>query len=167
MSTSTAFKRAVAGVATSMLCVLMATVAPSRANADQLSVARYIYGAAIDRGYSPDEATAIVAYAIGESGLDPQVSGGPQGGAGAENEVVGEFQEKPQFARDAGFDPADRFTVEGNTQAYLNTLEQHRGEGDIFDQLLVTSKGGPLFTGGIAAMGQLLDQARHYLVEAV
>ena len=48
-------------------------------------------------------------------------------------------------------------------EAYLNNLARHRGAGDIFQQLLATSSGGPMFTGGYAAMGPLVAQARQYL----
>ena len=135
----------------------------SPAPGDKAAVAKYIYQAAIARGYSPDEATAIVAYSIGESSLVPTVSGGPQGGSGAADTVIGLFQEKPAFAEDGGIDPAQRYTVEGNVEAYLNNLARHCGAGDIFQQLLATSSGGPMFTGGYAAMGPLVAQARQYL----
>jgi len=124
------------------------------------SIANYIYAAALQRGYSPDDAMHIVAYAIGESGLSPTISGGPQGGAGAADEVIGLFQEKPAFAQAGGVDPAARYTTQGNVEAYLNQLAKHRGEGDIDQQLLATSVGGPMYTGGPAAMGPLVAQAR-------
>jgi len=128
------------------------------------SAVRYIYQRARARGWSDYDATAIAAYSLGEDATeDPTVSGGAQGGPGAENTVIGNFQEKPQFARDAGLMPADRFTVEGNVEAYLRTLEKHRGEGDIFHQLFATSKGGPFFTGGYPRMRDLMAQARQYL----
>jgi len=119
------------------------------------AVARYIYQQARARGYSPHDATAIVAYSLGESGLDPTVSGGVQGDA----EVIGLFQEKPGFAAEGGVSPADRYTVEGNTTAYLNQLERHRGQGDIFQQLLATSVGGPMYTGGYPKMRELMGRA--------
>jgi hypothetical protein len=127
---------------------------------DKASTANYVYQAALSRGYSPDEATAVVGYAVGESGLNPAVSGGPQGGAGAANEVIGLFQEKPGFAAAGGVDPSQRSTVAGNTEAYLNNLGKHRGQGDIYSQLLATSAGGPIATGGRAAMPPLIRQAQ-------
>jgi hypothetical protein len=131
---------------------------------DPRSVARYIYQQARAHGYSEHDALAITAYAKGESGFNPSVSGGPQGGAGSENVVVGNFQEKAQFARDAGLDPAQRYTVEGNTEIYLRTLAHHRNDpGDIFDHLLATSSGGPMATGGRAKMGELMAQTRELL----
>jgi hypothetical protein len=137
---------------------------PPPAPGDTKAAVRYIYQAARARGYSDYEATAIAAYSLGEDASeDPTVSGGPQGGPGDENVVIGNFQEKPQFARDAGMSPADRFNVPGNTEAYLRTLERHRGEGDIFHQLFATSKGGPFYTGGYPAMERLMVQARQYL----
>jgi hypothetical protein len=99
-----------------------------------------------------------------QPGFNPTSSGGPQGGSGAENVVIGNFQEKPQFARDAGLDPAQRYTVEGNTEIYLRTLAHHRNDpGDIFDHLLATSSGGPMATGGRAKMAQLMSQTRDLL----
>ena len=121
-------------------------------------IAKYIYGAARARGYSDHDATAILAYAVGESGLNPRISGGVQG----DDEVIGLFQEKSGFARSGGIDPSQRYTVEGNTNAYLNQLQQHRG-GDIMDQLLHTSVGGPMYTGGRGYMDQLMGRARGYL----
>jgi len=126
---------------------------------DPRSVARYIYGQARARGYSPHDALAITAYAKGESGFNATISGGPQGGPGAKDVVIGEFQEKAAFARDAGVDPALRYTVEGNTEAYLRTLEHHRNApGDIFDHLLATSVGGPMYTGGRGHVRELMRQ---------
>jgi hypothetical protein len=131
---------------------------------DPRSVARYIYQQARAHGYSDHEALAITAYAKGESGFNPTSSGGPQGGSGAENVVIGNFQEKPQFARDAGLDPAQRYTVEGNTEIYLRTLAHHRNDpGDILDHLLATSVGGPMVTGGRAKMAELMAQTRDLL----
>lgn len=131
---------------------------------DAHSVARYIYQQARAHGYSAHDALAITAYSKGESGFSPTVSGGPQGGAGSENTVIGNFQEKPQFARDAGLDPAQRYTVEGNTEIYLRTLAHHRNDpGDIFDHLLATSRGGPMATGGRAKMAELMAQTRELL----
>jgi len=136
---------------------------PPQAGGTKAGVASYIYQAALARGYSPDDATAIVAYAVGESGLDPTSNGGPQGGPGPENTVIGLFQEKPGFAKAGGIDPALRNTIEGNVTAYLNQLQAHRGTGDILDQLLATSQGGPMATGGRAAMQNLIAQARGIL----
>jgi hypothetical protein len=137
-------------------------VAPLLHN-DKRSIARYTYQSARAHGYSPHDSLAITAYADGESGFDPTISGGPQGGSGEENTVIGEFQEKPQFARDGGVDPAQRYTVEGNTAAYLNNLAGNRGAGDIFDQLLATSKGGPMATGGRAKMAELMEETRQLI----
>lgn len=132
--------------------------APGGASSQQ-QVARYIYSAAIARGYPPEEALAIVAYAVGESGLNPGISGGVQG----DDEVIGLFQEKQGFARAGGIDPSQRGTTEGNVTAYLNNLVKNRGAGDIYDQLLATSVGGPMHTGGRAYMAQLVARARGYL----
>lgn len=122
-------------------------------------VAKYIYGQAISQGYSPKDATAIVAYSIGESGLNPGISGGVQG----DDEVIGLFQEKGGFAKAGGIDPSQRGTMEGNVKAYLNNLQGHRGQGDIYDQLLNTSVGGPMYTGGRGYMDQLYGQAQNVL----
>jgi hypothetical protein len=133
---------------------------------DRESVGRYIFSAAKARGYNDHDALAIAAYAYGESHFDPGISGGAQaagGGTGGDADVViGLFQEKPDFARAGGVSPSQRFTVAGNVTAYLNQLTQHR-EGDIYDQLLATSKGGPMYTGGRGAMGGLGEQVRMLL----
>lgn len=149
---------AIIGPATHALLADYTTPMPPTSNSPQ-AVAQYIYQAAIGRGYSSHDATAIVAYSVGESGLNPRISGGVQGDA----EVVGLFQEKPGFARAGGVDPSARYSVEGNTTAYLNQLERHRGSGDIYDQLLATSVGGPMYTGGRGYMDQLMGRARGYL----
>lgn len=121
-------------------------------------IAAQIYDAAIARGYSPQEATSIVAYAIGESGLNPGISGGPQGGPGAANEVIGLFQQKPAFAVRGGINPAQRTNAAANISAYLNNLEANRGL-PIRQALSETSQGGPMRTGGDPYMDQLEAQA--------
>lgn len=151
----------ITGPATHAMLADYTTPMPPTSNSPQ-AVAQYIYQAAIGRGYSSHEATAIVAYSVGESGLNPRISGGVQGDA----EVIGLFQEKPGFARAGGVDPSARYSVEGNTTAYLNQLERHRGSGDIYDQLLATSVGGPMYTGGRGYMDQLMGRARGYLAGA-
>ncbi|AXF51519.1 tape measure protein [Mycobacterium phage Constella] len=120
------------------------------------AVANMIYQQAVSRGYSPQEAQAIVAYAIGESGLDPSRSGGNQGGA----EVVGLFQQKPDFARGGGIDPSLRTNAAANTYAYLNQLDRNR-HLPIEQALPATSRGGPLATGG--NWDGLMSQAAQYL----
>jgi hypothetical protein len=135
--------------------------------ANKGEIAKYIYQAGVQAGLSPDEAVALVAYAIGESGLDPGISGGAQtvpGSPGGEADtVLGLFQEKPGFAQAGGVDPSMRGTVQGNVQAYINNLMKHRGQGDILDQLLATSQGGPMHTGGRGAMEGLIGQAKSIL----
>jgi hypothetical protein len=126
---------------------------------DRATTASYVYQQAKARGYSDDDAVAIVAYAVGESGLNPTISGGVQG----DDEVIGLFQEKAGFARAGGIDPSQRNTIEGNVLAYLNNLDKHRGQGDILDQLLATSVGGPMHTGGRSYMQTLIGQARGLL----
>jgi hypothetical protein len=59
--------------------------------------------------------------------------------------------------------PTSRNQFPGNVAAYLNNLEKHRGQGDILDQLLATSVGGPMYTGGRGCMQQLIQQARQFL----
>lgn len=148
----------ITGPATHAVLADYTTPSAPSSNSPQ-AVAQYIYQAAIGRGYSAHDATAIVAYSVGESGLSPTISGGVQGDA----EVIGLFQEKPGFARAGGVDPSARYSVEGNTTAYLNQLERHRGSGDIYDQLLATSVGGPMYTGGRGYMDQLMGRAQGYL----
>ncbi|AEJ93979.1 tape measure protein [Mycobacterium phage Thibault] len=123
------------------------------------AVANMIYQQAVSRGYSPQEAQAIVAYAIGESGLNPNANGGPQGG-GAANEVIGLFQQKPDFAKGGGIDPSLRTNAAANTYAYLNQLDKNRNL-PIEQALPATSRGGPLATG--QDWGGLMSQAAQYL----
>jgi len=130
---------------------------------DKRAVAQYIYRAARAHGYSHEDAVAIVAYAIGESDLEPTISGGAQGGPGDANVVGGLFQEKPEFAARVGVDPSQRWTVQGNVAAYLSNLARNRDAGDIYDQLFATSQGGPIYTGGRAAMGPLVARAKQLL----
>ncbi|OIN79100.1 phage tail tape measure protein [Mycobacterium malmoense] len=127
---------------------------------DKQSVARYIYSAAIARGYTPDQATQIVAYSVGESGLNPGISGGVQG----DDEVIGLFQEKTAFARGH-----NRSSVVGNVAAYLDQLEAHRNQawGPAYGvgrgALASTSVGGPLSYEGAQAWGPLMARAKAYL----
>jgi hypothetical protein len=132
--------------------------------ADKRSVARFIYNAALARGYSPSESIDIVAYSVGESGLDPEISGGQQG----DDVVKGLFQEKSAFARAGGIDPSLRETVQGNVEAYLNQLEKNRhlpmaafGVGN--GALTTTSVGGPLSSAGSQDWGTLVARAHEYL----
>jgi len=146
-----------------------ASVSDPPVSGDRASVARYIYRTARAHGYSPHDALAITAYADGESSFRPTVSPGAQYAAGSggdayANTVVGLFQEKPAFASDVGIDPALRYTVEGNTEAYLRQLAAHPG-GDIFDRLLATSVGGPMYTGGRSKMQELMAATRQLIGE--
>lgn len=127
---------------------------------DPRSVAQYIYSAAIARGYTPDQATQLVAYSVGESGLNPGISGGVQG----DDEVIGLFQEKRAFARGHS-----RSSVVGNVEAYLDALEPNRNKawgpayGVGYGALASTSVGGPLSREGAQAWGPLMERARAYL----
>lgn len=137
--------------------------APPAGN-DKAQVAGYIYQAALAHGYTSDQATDLVAYAIGESGLNPTISGGVQGGS----EVVGLFQEQPQFAARVGVDPSQRYTVQGNVEAYFRNLDKNRNlpfdaVGVGTGALATTSVGGPLAVGGLQPWQPLLNQARAVL----
>lgn len=125
-------------------------------------IAAMIAQQAAARGYSAHDQQAIVAYAIGESGLNPGISGGPQGGAGAGNEVIGLFQQKPGFAIAGGIDPSQRSDPAANTYAYLNQLEANRNL-PIEQALPATSVGGPLSGAGAQAWPPLMAQAGNYL----
>lgn len=129
------------------------------------AIANMILQAATARGYSKDEATAILAYAIGESSLNPAANGKVQRTSGdvgpdSEHVVLGLFQQKPGFARDGGIDPSMRTDPASNIFAYLNMLERYRNL-PIDQALPATSGGGPL-AGGSAAQpwGPLLAQAQ-------
>jgi phage-related minor tail protein len=137
---------------------------PSRpsAGSSKQDIADYIYGAALQRGYSPHDAQSILAYAIGESGLNPGASGGEQGGSGAVNVPIGLFQQKPGFAAGGGISPSARTDPMANTQAYLNQLEANRGM-PIEQALPATSVGGPLSGAGAQPWSPLMDQARGYI----
>lgn len=129
------------------------------------AIANTILSQALSRGYSMEEAQAILAYAIGESSLNPGISGGPQGGPGASNEVVGLFQQKPAFASAGGIDPSQRSDPAANTYAYLNQLEKNR-HLPIEQALPATSVGGPLASGPGAQpqhWGNLMSQASNYV----
>ena len=135
-----------------------------RPNSKQ-ATANMIYQQAVARGYSPHEATSIVAYAIGESGLNAGISGGAQGGAGAANEVIGLFQQKPAFAQGGGISPSQRSDPAANTYAYLNQLEKNR-HLPIEQALPATSVGGPLASGAGAQpqnWANLYGQAQNLL----
>ncbi len=120
-----------------------APVGPLNSPAD---IAQMIYQQAMARGYSPHDSQSIAAYANGESSYRPGVSGGPQGGSGAADEVIGLFQEKPAFARAGGIDPSQRSDPVANATAYLNQLEKYRNM-PIEQALPTLSSGGPLASG--------------------
>ena len=125
------------------------------------AIANMIYQQALGRGYSAHEAQSIVAYAVGESGLNPGISGGVQG----DDEVLGLFQQKSAFAAAGGIDPSQRTDPVANTYAYLNQLEQHRNL-PIEQALPATSIGGPLASGPGAQpqnWNNLMNQAAGYL----
>jgi len=125
---------------------------------DPASVAAMIYQMARARGYSDHEAQSIVAYALGESGLNPSASGGPQGGTGPEHTVIGLFQQKPAFAMEGGIHPSWRDDPVANTYAYLNQLEKYR-HLPIEQALPATSKGGPLTSVGAQPWSPLYSRA--------
>lgn len=133
---------------------------------DKKAVAQYIYHSALARGYTPQQAKAILAYGIGESGLNPSVSPGVQTpGLGP---VAGIFQMTPEFAKAHGITPEERLTLEGNVKAYLNALEANRNLPiDAFGvgsgALPTTSVGGPLTKEGRQPWGPLLQQAQDYI----
>lgn len=124
--------------------------------------ANLVYQMALQRGYSPHDAQSILAYAIGESGLNPGISGGPQGGGGSANEVIGLFQQKPAFAQGGGIDPSLRGDPAANTFAYLNQLEASR-HLPIEQALPATSVGGPLSGVGAQNWPGLMNQAGGYI----
>lgn len=129
------------------------------------AIANMIYQQAVGRGYNAHEAQSIVAYAIGESSLNPGISGGVQGDA----EVVGLFQQKPAFAAGGGIDPSQRADPVANTYAYLNQLEKHRNL-PIEQALPATSVGGPLASGPGAQpqdWGNLMQQASDLLAPTI
>lgn len=120
-------------------------------------IAKYIYSRGLQAGLNPMESLALVAYSVGESGLNPKISGGKQG----DDEVIGLFQEKTAFS--GGLSREQRMDPVNNVNAYLAQLSRHRGTGDIMDQLLATSVGGPMHTGGRAYMASLMARAKGYL----
>lgn len=139
----------------------------SASMSDPGQIAQMIFGMATQRGYSKHDAQSIVAYALGESSLDPKRSGGTQpapgqsGDAYADN-VMGLFQQKPAFAQAGGIDPSQRSDPYYNTLAYLNQLEKNRGL-PIEQALPATSVGGPLAKGGEQPWGPLMDRAGNLL----
>lgn len=119
-------------------------------------IANMIISSALARGLSMDDARGLVAYSIGESGLNPSISGGVQG----DDEVIGLFQEKAGFS--GGLSPAQRANPQANIDAYLNHYMQTSGS-DVEHHLYNTSIGGPFYTGGYGAMRGLEQQAQGYL----
>ena len=128
------------------------------------AIANMVYQQALARGYSPHEAQSILAYAIGESGLNAGISGGVQGGGGDPfaDTVQGLFQQKPAFAQGGGISPGQRGDPVANTTAYLNQLEKHR-DLPIEQALPATSVGGPLAPGGYQPWAPLMSQAQGYI----
>lgn len=143
------------------------TAAPAglAANAGKQDIANYIINKALSLGYSRDQANAIATQAFGESGLVPDISGGPQGGAGAANEVIGIFQEKPAFAIAAGISPDQRANAQANIDAYFNALAKAGGPNtsDIKGLLAQVSGGGPAHPSNVGAWDQALAGVLPYL----
>jgi TP901 family phage tail tape measure protein len=127
------------------------------ANPGKQAIANMILNSALSRGYSMDQARGLLAYSIGESSLNPGISGGNQGG----DEVIGLFQEKGAFS--GGHDVAWRADPQNNINAYLDQFAKHQNAGDIPHQLFATSVGGPFYTGGYGAMAGLEQQAQGYI----
>jgi hypothetical protein len=129
----------------------------SAAGSSKQQIADMIISSALARGYSMDTARGLVAYAIGESGLNPRANGGVQG----DDSAIGLFQEKTAFS--GGLTAEQRMNPQANINAYLNQFAQHQGAGDIEHQLFATSVGGPFYTGGYPAMRGLEGQADKYI----
>lgn len=138
---------------------------PSGGTGSPADIAKLIFSMATQRGYTAHDAQAIVAYAIGESSLDPKSDGGTQPAPGSsgnayQDGVIGLFQQKPAFAAAGGIDPAMRADPVSNITAYLNNLAKNSGM-PIEQALPATSQGGPLATG--ADWNSLMQQAANYL----
>ena len=115
------------------------------ANAGKQDIANYIISKALSQGYSRDQANAIATQAFGESGFNPDISGGQQGSDPNADTVLGIFQEKPAFAQSGGIDPSQRTDAKANIDAYFNNLAAAGGPNtdDIKGLLASVSGGGP------------------------
>ncbi|AHN84040.1 tail length tape measure protein [Mycobacterium phage Hawkeye] len=90
-------------------------------NPSKQSIADYIINKALSEGYSRDQANQILIQAVGESGLDPKVSGGVQG----VDEVIGIFQEMTDFS--GGLSREERMDAQKNIDAYFKQMAAHGG----------------------------------------
>lgn len=135
------------------------------ANAGKQDIANYIINKALSQGYSRDQANAIATQAFGESGFAAGISGGPQGGSGAADTVLGVFQEKPAFAQAGGIDPSQRTDPQANIDAYFNNLAKAGGPStsDIKGLLANVSGGGPAHPSNVGHWDRALAGVAPYL----
>lgn len=106
------------------------------------ALARYIYDSATNNGYTPTEAKAFVAQALGESQLSPSAYGGSTGDSTGGASGIFQFTPGTWASFGGGGDPLD---AKANIDAYMR-LAQARDPrvGDIRSRLGVNvSVGGP------------------------
>lgn len=107
----------------------------------QADIARYIYQSAVGMGYTPNEAKAFVAQALGESQLSPGAYGASTGDASGG--ASGIFQFTPGTW--ASFGNGDPLDAKSNIDAYFRLAQARDPKvGDIRSRLGVNiSVGGP------------------------
>lgn len=146
----------------------MTTGAVSAGDSSPAAIAKMISQVAQNAGYSAADAMKIVAYAVGESNLDPASDGGIQNLASEPateaHRVLGLFQMKEGFARASGLDPSQRTDPVANATAYITRLRKEFGNLPVEQALPALSGGGPLAGGDAAQDWQgLLRRAAGYL----
>lgn len=113
---------------------------PARWTPEKTQIAAYIVKKAQASGYTPMEAVAFVAQALGESSLDPNAYGANTGDA--TGGASGIFQFTPgtwnQYGKGSVMD------AQANIDAYFNLAkERDPRTGDIRSRIAAVSKGGP------------------------
>lgn len=110
-------------------------------NPTKQQIANYIINKALSQGYTRDQANSFLIQAVGESGLDPKISGGVQG----VDEVIGIYQEMKAFS--GGLSREERMDPQKNIDAYFTQAAAHGGPAAFQDpaQFLgrEVSVGGP------------------------
>lgn len=121
-------------------------------NPGKQDIANYIINKALSQGYNRTQANQFLTQAVGESGLNPKISGGNQKG----DEVIGTFQEKQAFS--GGLSVADRGDAQKNIDAYFAQAQAHGGPAAFTDPsqfLGIDVSGGGPYHPDNAAKGDL------------
>lgn len=128
------------------------------AGTSQSDIAGYIAQKAAAAGYSPAEAQAFVAQAIGESQLNPGAYGATTGDATGGASGIYQFTPGTWNQFGGGGDPLN---AKDNIDAYFRLAEaRDPGQGDMRSRLAQISVGGPAVPSNGAPWDSYMNQSR-------